>query len=81
MLCRQWGGTLLLINCNPPVKVGAGLPARCEALAQSVLTDADQQAMFTWFTQLPAHQADFDLTRRLAPDVKDFRAWLAALLH
>ena len=77
MLCRQRGGTLLLINCNPPVKVGAGLPAPFEALAQSVLTDADQQAMFTWFTQLP-DQADFDLTRRLAPDVKYFRAWLAA---
>lgn len=56
----------------------AGLAARFEALPLSVLTDADQRAMFSWFTQLPAYQADFDATRRLAPGVQDFRSWLAA---
>ncbi len=56
----------------------AGLPARFEALPLSVLAeDADQKAMFTWFTQLPAYQADFDATRRLAPGVKDLATWLA----
>ena len=56
----------------------AGLPARFEALALSVLAeDADQQAMFAWFSQLPAYQADFDATRRLAPGVRTFAAWLA----
>jgi uncharacterized protein YbjT (DUF2867 family) len=55
----------------------AGLPARFEALPLSVIEDADQKAMFTWFAQLPAYQADFDATRRLAPGVRDFAAWLA----
>lgn len=56
----------------------AGLPARFEALPLSVLgEDADQKAMFTWFSQLPAYQADFDATRRLAPGVRDFASWLA----
>ncbi|MGH3786729.1 MAG: NmrA/HSCARG family protein [Pseudonocardiaceae bacterium] len=55
-----------------------GLPARFEALPLSVLADdADQAAMFTWFAQLPAYQADFDATRRLAPGVRDFATWLA----
>jgi uncharacterized protein YbjT (DUF2867 family) len=56
----------------------AGLPARFEALSLSVLAeDADQEAMFTWSTRLPAYRADFDATRRLAPDVRDFATWLA----
>ncbi|MDQ4020815.1 MAG: hypothetical protein M3257_04115 [Actinomycetota bacterium] len=56
----------------------AGLPGRFEALPLSVLAeDADQEAMFTWFSQLPAYQADFDATRRLAPNVRDFATWLA----
>lgn len=56
----------------------AGLPARFEALPLSVLgEDADQKAMFTWFTQVPAYQADFDATRRLAPGVRDLATWLA----
>ncbi|MDQ4011612.1 MAG: NmrA/HSCARG family protein [Actinomycetota bacterium] len=54
-----------------------GLPARFKALPLSVVEDADQKAMFTWFAQRPAYQADFDATRRLAPGVRDFAAWLA----
>jgi uncharacterized protein YbjT (DUF2867 family) len=57
----------------------AGAPARFEALPLDVLADdPDQHAMFGWFTHLPAYEADFALTRLLAPDVKDFRAWLSA---
>ncbi len=42
----------------------AGLPERFEARPLSVLAeDSDQEAMFTWFTQLPAYRADFDATR------------------
>lgn len=55
----------------------AGLPARFEALPLSVVDDADQKAMFTWFAQVPAYQADFDATHRLAPGIKDFTTWLA----
>ena len=55
----------------------ASLPARFEPLPLNVVDDADQRAMFTWFTHLPAYQADFDATRRLAPGVKDFATWLA----
>jgi uncharacterized protein YbjT (DUF2867 family) len=52
--------------------------ARYEPLPLDTLSgDQDRQAMFTWFTHLPAYQADFDLTRDLDPDVYDFRAWLA----
>ena len=39
--------------------------------------DADLQAMFGWFAQPPAYQADFELTRDLDPGVWDFRTWLA----
>lgn len=56
----------------------AGLLARFDALPLSVVADdADQKAMFTWFAELPAYQADFDATRRLVPGLKNFRAWLA----
>jgi len=56
----------------------AGLPARFEAVPLEVLAeDPDQQAMFAWFARLPAYQADLELTRRLAPDVLDFRSWLS----
>jgi uncharacterized protein YbjT (DUF2867 family) len=55
----------------------AGLPARFEPLPLDVLADdPDQQAMFTWFTRLPAYRADIAATRRLVPGLKDFRAWL-----
>jgi uncharacterized protein YbjT (DUF2867 family) len=56
----------------------AGLPARFEALPLSVLdSDPDLQAMFAWFGEVPAYQADFAVTRALAPDVKDFPTWLS----
>ena len=56
----------------------AGLPARFEPLPLDVLADdPDQQSMFTWFTTPPAYRADITATRRLVPDLKDFRAWLS----
>jgi uncharacterized protein YbjT (DUF2867 family) len=55
----------------------AGLPARFEPLPLDVLADdPDQHAMFTWFTTPPAYRADIAETRRLVPELKDFRAWL-----
>lgn len=55
-----------------------GSKARYEALPLDALSDdADLQAMFGWFAQPPAYQADFELTRDLDPGVWDFRTWLA----
>ena len=55
-----------------------GRTARYEALPLDALSDdADLQAMFGWFAQPPAYQADFELTRDLDPGVWDFRTWLA----
>ena len=57
----------------------AGMPARFDPLPLAMLAaDPDQLAMFTWFSRLPAYQADLGLTRSLAPGTKDFAAWLAA---
>lgn len=61
-------------------RVGAvlGRPARYEGLPVEVLgEDEDMKAMFRWFTTVPAYRADFDLTRRLVPDVQDLTAWVA----
>jgi uncharacterized protein YbjT (DUF2867 family) len=57
----------------------AGLPSRFEPLPLDVLADdPDQHAMFTWFTTPPSYLADIAETRRLVPQLKDFRAWLEA---
>ncbi|MFC9351720.1 NmrA/HSCARG family protein [Arthrobacter sp. NPDC057013] len=57
----------------------AGLPARYEALPlEAVASAEDQAAMFRWFAETPAYQADFAATRALVPDVLDFPGWLAA---
>jgi uncharacterized protein YbjT (DUF2867 family) len=57
----------------------AGVPGRFQALPLEVLSNnSDQQAMFAWFAQQPAYQADFAATRRLAPDVQTLTTWLAA---
>lgn len=57
-----------------------GKPARFEALPLSVLGDEpDRRAMFEWFVNTPAYQADFDATRRLDPGVLDLPAWLRTI--
>ncbi|MEB7504152.1 NmrA/HSCARG family protein [Arthrobacter koreensis] len=44
----------------------AGLPARYEALPlEAVGADSDMAAMFRWFAETPAYQADFEATRAL----------------
>ena len=54
-----------------------GKLGRFEPLPLSVLgADADRKAMFGWFVDTPAYQADFEATRRLDPDVVDLAAWL-----
>lgn len=57
----------------------AGLPARFEALPISVLDGQDDlQAMFRWFAETPAYQADLDQVRRIHPGALTLGAWLDA---
>jgi len=57
-----------------------GLPARYVPIPLTALHgDDDATAMFRWFADLPAYDADFPLTRRLSPGLLDFRAWLRAV--
>jgi uncharacterized protein YbjT (DUF2867 family) len=60
-------------------RVGAylGKPGRFEELPLSALGgDTDRQAMFRWFVETPAYQADFLATKRIDPDVLDLSTWL-----
>jgi uncharacterized protein YbjT (DUF2867 family) len=55
----------------------AGLPARYEALPLQVLGDnQDGQAMFRWFAETPAYQADIGAVRTIEPSAWDLPAWL-----
>ena len=42
----------------------------------SLVDDADQSAMWQWFTQLPAYRADFTRTRELTGYRDDLSTWL-----
>ncbi|WP_193096100.1 NmrA/HSCARG family protein [Brevibacterium sp. FME17] len=54
-----------------------GLSARYEELPIETLEgDADMQAMFRWFAETPAYQADLDEVRSIAPKTLDLPAWL-----
>ncbi|MGP5673562.1 NmrA/HSCARG family protein [Brachybacterium alimentarium] len=54
-----------------------GMPARYEALPLSVLDDSyDMQAMFRWFAESAAYQADLAQVSALVPEVLDLPAWL-----
>lgn len=56
-----------------------GLSARYEALPIEALDeDADMQAMFRWFAETPAYQADLDQVRGIAPNALSLPAWLDA---
>ena len=55
----------------------SGMPARYEALpVEAVGAESDAAAMFRWFSELPAYQADFERTRALDPGLLSFRDWL-----
>jgi uncharacterized protein YbjT (DUF2867 family) len=55
----------------------SGVAARYEALPVSVLDGQDDlQAMFRWFAETPAYQADLDQVRRIHPDSWTLRSWL-----
>ncbi|WP_284739952.1 NmrA/HSCARG family protein [Amycolatopsis sp. RTGN1] len=55
----------------------AGLPARYEALPLQVLgDDEDAQAMFRWFAETPAYQADFEAAKTIEPSVWDLPTWI-----
>lgn len=57
----------------------AGMPARYEALPIEVLAGQDDmQAMFRWFAETPAYQADIDQVRSIDADAWDLPAWLEA---
>ena len=57
----------------------AGRPARYEALPLTVLGDnEDAQAMFRWFAETPAYQADISTVRAIEPGVWDLPAWIRA---
>ncbi|WP_162237503.1 NmrA/HSCARG family protein [Arthrobacter sp. Leaf234] len=57
----------------------AGLPARYEALPLGVMDGQDDlQAMFRWFAETPAYQADLDQVRQLHPGLRTLGAWLDA---
>lgn len=56
------------------------MPARYEALPLAVMDgQGDMQAMFRWFAETDAYQADIEAVRRLAPDVQTFASWLRAV--
>jgi uncharacterized protein YbjT (DUF2867 family) len=54
----------------------AAMPARYEPLPLDAAGDDDMRAMFSWFTNLPAYQADRALTAELDPQVQSFEQWL-----
>ena len=57
----------------------AGLPARYEALPLHVLGDnEDGKAMFRWFAETPAYQADLTTVKAVEPSVWDLPTWLRA---
>jgi uncharacterized protein YbjT (DUF2867 family) len=57
----------------------AGLPARYEAVpVEAIGSQGDLQAMFRWFADTPAYQADPDEVRSIHPDLWDLPAWLNA---
>ncbi|WP_026554286.1 NmrA/HSCARG family protein [Arthrobacter sp. 35W] len=72
------GDTLTGSQIAQAIGAHAGLPARYEALPlEAIAAYGDTAAMFRWFAETPAYQADFAATRALAPDVLDLNAWLA----
>ncbi|MCS7480404.1 NmrA/HSCARG family protein [Umezawaea endophytica] len=55
----------------------AGLPSRYEALPLHVLgDDPDAQAMFRWFAETPAYQADVAAVKAIEPTTWDLPTWL-----
>ncbi|MEV6636437.1 NmrA/HSCARG family protein [Actinoplanes sp. NPDC051470] len=55
----------------------AGLPARYEALPLEVLGDSeDAKAMFRWFAETPAYQADVSAVKAIHPSAWDLPTWL-----
>jgi uncharacterized protein YbjT (DUF2867 family) len=72
------GDELTMAQVADRVASELGRPTRYEGLPIDVLRDdEDMRAMFQWFTTVPAYQADFDVTRHLVPDVRDFAAWVS----
>jgi len=57
-----------------------GMTTRYEALPLAVMDGQDDmQAMFRWFAETPAYQADLDQIRRIAPDTWTLPQWLDAV--
>lgn len=59
-----------------------GIPGRYEALPIAALDGQDDmQAMFRWFAEAPAYQADIAAVRRLVPNALQFSGWLDAVQY
>jgi uncharacterized protein YbjT (DUF2867 family) len=59
-----------------------GLPTRYEASPLAVMDGQDDmQAMFRWFAETPAYQADLAAVRHIAPDAWTLPAWLDAVRY
>ena len=72
------GDELTMAQVADRVAAVLNRPTRYEGLPLGVLgDDDDMRAMFQWFTTVPAYRADFDVTRRLVPDVRDFASWVS----
>ncbi|ADB33503.1 NmrA family protein [Kribbella flavida DSM 17836] len=72
------GDELTMAQVAERTAAAHGRPTRYEELPLDVLgDDEDLRAMFRWFRTVPAYRADFDVTRRLVPEVHDFARWVA----
>lgn len=55
-----------------------GVPARFETIPLEYLgEDEDLKAMFRWFVDGPAYQADLARSHALVPEISDVRTWLS----
>jgi uncharacterized protein YbjT (DUF2867 family) len=71
------GDELTLAQVADRVGRAFGTPARFEEVPiEALRDDEDMTAMFRWFAETPAYQADLDATRRLSPGARDLAAWL-----
>lgn len=73
------GDELTLDEVASQVAETLGIPARFETIPLEYLgDDEDLKAMFRWFAETPAYQADLIRSRSLIAGSYDLRSWLTA---
>lgn len=73
------GDELTLDDVASQVAETFGIPARFETIPLEYLgDDEDLKAMFRWFAETPAYQADLNRSRSLIAGSYDLRSWLTA---